>query len=72
MLCASSIMGLSKLDLDQQSLISGKITELKELNQKAIAKEAKAYMYDWQQLDRYLTEALLKYRHILFENKLSY
>ena len=58
-------MELRKLDNKEQKIISKKITELTELNQKAIALEAKAYEYDWQQLDRALKQALLEYMHIL-------
>lgn len=58
-------MALRKLDNEEQKIVSQKITELTELNQKAIALEAKAYEYDWQQLDRALKQALLEYRHIL-------
>lgn len=63
-------MSLMKLDLEQQLAISDKITELKELNQKAIANESKGYMYDWGQLDRALTQALLEYRHIILTDEL--
>ena len=63
---------MRKLDNEEQMVVSKKITELTELNQKAIVKGAKAYSYDWQQLDRALKQAVLEYRHILNTDECVY
>ena len=63
---------MRKLDNEEQMVVSKKITELTELNQKAIVKGAKAYISDWQQLDRALKQAVLEYRHILNTDECVY
>ncbi len=44
-------MGITKLNQEEQQELSRRVTELSELHQQAIAKEAEAFQYDWQQLD---------------------
>jgi hypothetical protein len=58
-------MALTKLNHEETLLLSKKLEELNKLHQEAIAKEATAYQYDWQNLDRAIWQAVLEYRHIL-------
>lgn len=58
-------MALTKLNHEEALLLSKKLEELNKLHQQAIAKEATAYQYDWQSLDRAIWKAVLEYRHIL-------
>lgn len=64
-------MALKKLDKKEQEVISRKITELIELDKKAITGDAKAYQYDWKQLDVFLNQAILEYKHILNTSECS-
>ncbi|QIG62306.1 hypothetical protein [Tenacibaculum phage JQ] len=64
-------MALTKLDFEQSKLLSEKIQKLTELNQRRVANNPASYQYDWMQLDKAVSQAILEFNHILTVGELS-
>ena len=62
-------MARTKLNHDETLFLSTRLQKLNELHQKAIAIEAYAYHYDWMELHRTISQAVLKYSDILKESE---